>query len=88
MTSPANRPETVDAAAIARTLAEKHDAATLAAALVTRLRAESRVELATAVTALFAATDAALLDPTPPNPHKGAEAGIIDPTPPYPREKT
>jgi hypothetical protein len=55
-------------------LAADHDAATLAAALVARLRAAGRADLAGAVVALLGSADAAFLDPTPPNPHKEGSA--------------
>jgi hypothetical protein len=50
-------------------LAREHDARTLAAALVARLRADGRTELADAVVAML---PGGFIDGTPPHPHRGA----------------
>jgi hypothetical protein len=53
-------------------LAQEHDARTLAAALVARLRADGREELAGAIVPLFSG-EGALIGSTPPHPHREGE---------------
>jgi hypothetical protein len=68
MADPAAFPQTDAAATLARTLAAEHGAAALAAALIVRLRADQRGELADAIVALLSANDP-IIDPGPPSPH-------------------
>ena len=64
-------PETREPAAgnVAADLACAHGAGLLAAALLVRLRAEGRAEVADRVAAALGA--AGIIDPTPPDPHAG-----------------
>lgn len=64
-------PQTHDVATVAHALADAHGAATLAAALVVRLRADGRGELAAAVAAALSGDDVATINPNPPDPHRG-----------------
>ncbi len=50
-------------------LAHEHDAATLAAALVARLRLDGRTEHAHAVFAMLSGEAVGILNPNPPDPH-------------------
>ena len=62
-----------DVIIFARALAQAHDVATLAAALVARLRKEGRAESAAAVAAMFSgerhAQGDGAVNPNPPDPH-------------------
>lgn len=62
-----------DVTILARELAQAHDVATLAAALVARLRVEGRAESAAAVAAVLSGErpgqGAGAVNPNPPDPH-------------------
>jgi hypothetical protein len=54
-------------------LAREHEAAVLAAALVARLRADGRADLAGALVALLSGEAAGILNPNPPDPHRAED---------------
>jgi hypothetical protein len=79
--------DTSDTTDTSACLARDHEAPVLAAALVVRLRAEGRDELAGAITTLVSEVVAADLIGGPPNPHTQtaeADADAVDPNPPNP----
>jgi hypothetical protein len=53
-------------------LAHEHDVSTLAAALVARLLADGRADVAAAVVTALAAGDDGIIIAGPPNPHRPA----------------
>ena len=66
------RPSTPSPSPTVAALAEQHDAQTLAAALVARLIADGRTEIAGAIASLLTDSDdgaAGIIDPNPGNPH-------------------
>jgi hypothetical protein len=69
------QPSTPSASPIVAALADQHDAQTLAAALIARLIADGRTEIAGAIGSLLTDSDhgaAGIIDPNPGNPHRQA----------------